>query len=239
MTTKEIVKALRVRAETQNKRGYSGEASELVHLADLIESQATEIAAYKDTGLTPGDIKDLQGLCEKNGLAKYVDLIVEAKRQMGISNEREDEQDERIEQLETQLAALRADNRDMCTEWKAAHEELGKLRKWLADYRTGTKRLKKRIARLQDERDRAQMEKYQADEVLSKAERRERAMIEDMKEMALAMRESEELPEGCCFACICDAQNLPDNVILAYRECPGYDRNDCFEWRGAQEGEER
>ena len=60
------------------------------------------------------------------------------------------------------------------------------------------------------------------------------AAVEDMKIMALAMRESEELSEGCCFACICDAQNLPDGCILPYGECPGYERNDCFKWRGAE-----
>ena len=65
------------------------------------------------------------------------------------------------------------------------------------------------------------------------------AAVEDMKVMALAMRESDELSEGCCFACVCDGQNLPGNVILPYGECPGYDTNDCFEWRGpvARKGE--
>ena len=62
------------------------------------------------------------------------------------------------------------------------------------------------------------------------------AAIKDMQVMALEMRESEEMPEGCCFACQYDSQNLPDNVILAYGECPGYDRDDCFAWRGAGEG---
>jgi hypothetical protein len=56
--------------------------------------------------------------------------------------------------------------------------------------------------------------------------------VGDMNVMALAMRESEELSEGCCFACIYDGQNLPDNAILPYGECPGYERDDCFEWRG-------
>lgn len=69
------------------------------------------------------------------------------------------------------------------------------------------------------------------------AQRRERAAVEDMAVMALAMRESAEMPEGCCFACTYDAQNLPDNVMLAYGECPGYDKNDCFEWRGPGAGE--
>lgn len=73
------------------------------------------LAAYEDTGLTPGDVKDLQALCKENGLAKYVDLIVEAKRSMGISNEHSIEQDERIEQLEAENARLRAE-RDKAVE---------------------------------------------------------------------------------------------------------------------------
>ncbi len=67
---------------------------------------------------------------------------------------------------------------------------------------------------------------------LAEAERRERAAVMDLKAMALVMRESEELSEGCCFACICDGQNLPDGCILPYGECPGFERDDCFEWRG-------
>jgi len=65
--------------------------------------QAERLAAYEETGLTPGDIKDLQGLCKENGLAEYVDLIVEAKRLIAQENERSIERDERIEQLEAQL----------------------------------------------------------------------------------------------------------------------------------------
>lgn len=87
------------------------------------------LAAYEDTGLTPGDVKDLQALCETNGLAKYVDLIVEAKRSMGISNERSIEQDERIEQIETQLAASQRRAQDArnelcqrCGRYKEAHK---------------------------------------------------------------------------------------------------------------------
>jgi hypothetical protein len=72
---------------------------------------------------------------------------------------------------------------------------------------------------------------------LRESQRRADAAVEDMKVMALAMRESEELSEGCCFACIYDGQNLPDNVIIPYGECPGYETDDCFEWRGPQDEE--
>ena len=64
---------------------------------------------------------------------------------------------------------------------------------------------------------------------LEQAEAKLKEAITDMKVMALAMRESEELSESCCFACICE--NLPDNCILPYGECPGYDKTNCFEWR--------
>lgn len=70
-------------------------------------------------------------------------------------------------------------------------------------------------------------------EQIAEAQRREKAAIKDMKIMALAMRESNELSEGCCFACICE--NLPNNCILPYGECPGYEKDDCFEWRGSQD----
>lgn len=44
MNANEIVNLLRVRAETQNKRGYSGEASEWLEFADLIESLQVQLA---------------------------------------------------------------------------------------------------------------------------------------------------------------------------------------------------
>jgi len=73
----------------------------------LIKSLQSQLAEYTATGLTPGDVKDMQGLCKENGLAKYVDLIVKAKRQMSKANEPSIEQAERIEQLESQLAESR------------------------------------------------------------------------------------------------------------------------------------
>lgn len=87
---------------------------------DLLTGIAGRLAAYEDTGLTPGDVKDLQALCEENGLAKYVDLIVQAKRQMGKANEDSIEQDERIEQLEAENARLRAELEQVKAERDAA-----------------------------------------------------------------------------------------------------------------------
>jgi hypothetical protein len=83
---------------------------------------------------------------------------------------------------------------------------------------------------------REKLERLQAENAQLQAERD--AAVEDLNIMALAMRESEELSENCCFACAYDGQNLPDNVILAYGECPGYDTSDCFKWRGAKAKEE-
>ena len=85
--------------------------------------------------------------------------------------------------------------------------------------------------------DRLEQLQRENEELTARAERAEKerdAAIADMKTMALVMRESDELQEGCCFACIYDSQNLPDNVMLAYGECPGYDSDDCFEWRRAR-----
>lgn len=70
------------------------------------------LAAYEDTGLTPGDIKDLQGLCKEKGLAEYVYTIIRAKRLIAKDNERSMEQDERIEQLEAELDEYRKKEAD-------------------------------------------------------------------------------------------------------------------------------
>lgn len=98
----------------------------LTAAADLIESLQAQLAEYEATGLTPGDVKDLQGLCKENGLSEYVDLIVEAKRQMSKDNERSIKQDERIEQLEAQLAASKRKERDarneLCLKCGRYHE---------------------------------------------------------------------------------------------------------------------
>jgi predicted RNA-binding protein len=67
----------------------------------------SRLAAYEDTGLTPGDVKDLQGLCKEKGLYEYGDLIIESKWELTKANEMSMEQDERIEQLEAELDEYR------------------------------------------------------------------------------------------------------------------------------------
>lgn len=104
---------------------------------------------------------------------------------------------------------------------EAAHNELRQVREQLAAEQVTSQSLRNAA------------NGYKAQ--LTAEKRRADAAVEDMKVMALAMRESDELSEGCCFACAHDGQNLPDDAILIYGECPGYEADDCFEWRGAKE----
>lgn len=69
------------------------------------------------------------------------------------------------------------------------------------------------------------------------AQRRERAAVEDMKLIVDAVRE-EHCDETCCFACKFDCDtSITDSGCYA-NECPGFERDDCFEWRGPVAGEE-
>jgi len=104
MNADEIVGRLREYAKRCDGVHACWNEPTLTAAADLIESLQAQLAEYKATGLTPGDVKDLQGLCKENGLAEYVDIIVEAKRLLSRNNEQSIEQDERIERLEAQLA---------------------------------------------------------------------------------------------------------------------------------------
>lgn len=170
MNADEIVKVLR-----DNSDVYFGEEETYCSdIADLIESLQAQLAEYKATGLTPGDVKDLQGLCKENGLAEYVDIIVEAKRQLSKDNEQSIEQDERVERLEAQFA---------------------------------------------------------------ESQRRAQAAVEDMKRIVDAVRE-EHGDETCCFACKYDCDMSITGSGAYANECPGFDRDDCFEWCGPQEAGE-
>ena len=69
---------------------------------------------------------------------------------------------------------------------------------------------------------------------LAASQRRERAAVEDMKLIVDAVRE-EHCDETCCFACKFDCDtSITDSGDYAC-ECPGFERDDCFEWRGPQE----
>ena len=71
---------------------------------------------------------------------------------------------------------------------------------------------------------------------LAASQRRERAAVEDMKLIVDAVRE-EHCDETCCFACKFDCDtSITDSGDYAC-ECPGFERDDCFEWRGLQDEE--
>lgn len=71
---------------------------------------------------------------------------------------------------------------------------------------------------------------------LAASQRRERAAVEDMKLIVDAVRE-EHCDETCCFACKFDCDtSITDSGDYAC-ECPGFERDDCFEWRGPQDEE--
>ena len=59
------------------------------------------------------------------------------------------------------------------------------------------------------------------------------AAIADMKLIVDAVRE-EYSDETCCFACKYDFDTSCDECGCCPGECPGFESNDCFEWRGPQ-----
>ena len=60
--------------------------------------------------------------------------------------------------------------------------------------------------------------------------------VGDMKNIVDAVRE-EHCDETCCFACKFDCDtSITDTGDFAC-ECPGFDKDDCFEWRGLEESE--
>lgn len=72
---------------------------------------------------------------------------------------------------------------------------------------------------------------------LAESQRRERAAVEDLKLIVDAVREA-HCDETCCFACKFDCDtSITDSGCYA-NECPGFERDDCFEWRGVKEERE-
>ena len=69
------------------------------------------------------------------------------------------------------------------------------------------------------------------------AERERDAAKADMKLIVDAVRET-HCDETCCFACKYDFDTSINDSGELNGECPGFDRDDCFEWRGLpQEGD--
>ena len=59
-----------------------------------------------------------------------------------------------------------------------------------------------------------------------KAERARDAAVKDLEAMARSIRHQKVNDDACCFAC---EHNCP---VEDY--CPGWDEEDCFEWRGKE-----
>jgi len=72
-------------------------------------------------------------------------------------------------------------------------------------------------------------------EQLEESQRRADAAVEDMKNIVDAVREA-HCDGTCCFACKYDADFSIGESGNYLNECPGFDRDDCFEWRGPQAG---
>ena len=69
------------------------------------------------------------------------------------------------------------------------------------------------------------------------AEKERDAAKADMKLIVDAVRET-HCDETCCFACKHDCDTSINDSGEFNNECPGFDRDDCFEWRGLpQDGE--
>lgn len=68
---------------------------------------------------------------------------------------------------------------------------------------------------------------------LTESQRREQAAVEDMKIIADTYREK-NCDDGICGLCKFDADHGLDGDA---NECPGFETDDCFEWRGPQEAE--
>ena len=73
---------------------------------------------------------------------------------------------------------------------------------------------------------------------VEQAERERDAAKADMKLIVDAVRET-HCDDTCCFACKHDCDMSINDSGEFNNECPGFDRDDCFEWRGLQpqEGE--
>ena len=68
---------------------------------------------------------------------------------------------------------------------------------------------------------------------LAASQRREQAAVENMKIIADTYREK-NCDDGICGLCKFDADHGLDGYA---NECPGFETDDCFEWRDPQEAE--
>ena len=93
---------------------------------------------------------------------------------------------------------------------------------------------------VRDAADRLEIQEQTIAALTARAEQAERerdAAKADMKLIVDAVRET-HCDETCCFACKHDCDTSINDSGEFNNECPGFDRDDCFEWRGLpQDGE--
>lgn len=74
---------------------------------------------------------------------------------------------------------------------------------------------------------------------LAASQQETRAAVEDMTAMAYTIRQRSEHDDECCFACKYEIENVAcDNYGGGEWECPGFDTDECFKWRGKDVGEQ-
>lgn len=95
------------------------------------------------------------------------------------------------------------------------------------------KRLQAQLAELREDCDITDAANTALHGALQEAERERDAAIADMKLIVDAVRE-ECGDETCCFACKFDCDTSITDSGAHACECPGFERDDCFEWRGVQ-----
>jgi hypothetical protein len=95
------------------------------------------------------------------------------------------------------------------------------------------KRLQAQLAELREDCDITDAANTALHGALQEAERERDAAIADMKLIVDAVKE-EYGDETCCFACKYDFDTSCDECGCCPGECPGFESNDCFEWRGPQ-----
>ena len=126
---------------------------------------------------------------------------------------------DRLEQQEQRIAELEVENREIRQNSvsHATHQE------FISDYQD---RIDENDAKIAELTARAEQ-----------AERERDAAKADMKLIVDAVRET-HCDDTCCFACKHDCDMSINDSGEFNNECPGFDRDDCFEWRGLpQEGE--
>lgn len=228
MDVKQKVKVLRTRAETENKRGYSGESSELTELADLIESQSTEIdhlsKALADWKYEAGCEHDINVACMRENEELKAKLSDEKIISQSLRNAANGFK-ARVMETENEVKRLREENEQLAKK-RGCEIAIKVLKCLVRNYANDAKEAKAALSEVRRARDNA--EKYHmdaADEIerlrqqLAELQRRERAAVEDL---------SNEMVCGACVHLRSDIDDEPCASCHTWRS--------CFKWRGPVDG---